>query len=269
MHMVPVNDVVLHVKELGDKNAPALVFSNSLGTDFRVWDRLLEALSPLPFRTILYDKRGHGLSSAPPAPYQMSQHVGDLEGLLDHFSITNAIIVGLSVGGLIAQGLTARRPDLVRALVLSDTAHVIGNAPMWNTRIEAVQSGGIASIEDAILERWFSRHFRENEKTELAGWSAMLTRTPVDGYAGTGAAIRDTDFTATTSTITIPTLCVVGDEDGSTPPDVVKGLADIIEGSRYSVIKGAGHLPCIEKPETMAALMTEFFHDYDLLPGGI
>ena len=267
MDVKRLNGVTLHYTVSGDVNAPAMVFANSLGTDFRVWDRLIAALQPLPFRTVRYDKRGHGLSEAPPAPYRMDDHVGDLAALLDSLCVRNAVIVGLSVGGLIAQGLAASRPDLVRALVFLDTAHKIGTTEAWNARIAAVQSDGIASIEAMILERWFSRDFRTNRTEELAGWRAMLTRTPADGYAGTGAAIRDTDFTETTSSLRLPTLCVAGEEDGSTPPEVVRGLADLIPGSRFEVIAGAGHLPCVEKPLELAALIKAFLRDHSIPAG--
>ena len=258
-----LNGVVLHVEDLGAADGPALVFSNSLGTDFRIWDDVVGQLADR-FRIIRYDKRGHGLSETGETPYSIDDHVGDLAALLDDLAIEGAIVCGLSVGGLIAQGLYSSRPELVAGLILCDTAHRIGTAELWNTRMAAIEKAGIASIADAILERWFSRDLRENDPAALAGWRAMLTRTPQAGYLGTCAAIRDADFTEEAKRIAVPTLCVVGAEDGATPPALVRELAGLIPEARYEVIAGAGHLPCIERPLAVARLIEDFAREHGL-----
>ncbi|MBE0691897.1 MAG: alpha/beta fold hydrolase, partial [Aquamicrobium sp.] len=186
MAFARVNGIVLHHDVRGNADAPALVFSNSLGTDFRVWDEVAARLAG-DFRIVLYDKRGHGLSEAPPAPYTIDDHVGDLAALLDHLGIARAAVVGLSVGGLIAQGLAAARPDLVAALVLIGTAPKLGTAETWNARIETVAAKGIAALADDILPRWFTAAFRSPDNPAFAGYRAMLTRSPAEGYAGTCA----------------------------------------------------------------------------------
>jgi len=257
MAFARLNGVVLHYETRGPADGPVLVFSNSLGTDFRIWNDVVGRLGDA-FRVVLYDKRGHGLSEAPPAPYRLDDHVGDLAALLDHLGVTRAVIVGLSVGGMIAQDLAASRPDLVTALVLMDTAHKIGTADMWNARIDTVTSKGIGAMSDAIMERWFTPAYRRADNADFTGYTAMLTRTTVDGYAGTCAALRDADLTRSTAALTIPVLCIVGDQDGSTPPDLVRSTADLVAGSRFEIIKDAGHLPCIEQPAQTARLVGEF-----------
>jgi len=259
-----LNGVVLHVQDLGAADRPALVFSNSLGTDFRIWNEVVARLADR-FRIVLYDKRGHGLSELGETPYRISDHVNDLAALLDDLAIEGAVICGLSVGGLIAQGLYARRPELVSGLILCDTAHRIGSAELWNGRIAAIEKGGIASIAEAILERWFSRDLRENDPVALAGWRSMLTRTPQEGYLGTGVAIRDADFTKEARQIKVPTICIVGAEDGATPPALMRETADLIPGAGYEIIEGAGHLPCIEQPQILAELIDRFTRENGLV----
>ncbi len=257
MAFARVNNVVLHHEVRGPRHAPAVVFANSLGTDFRIWNALLAHLDD-NHRVILYDKRGHGLSEATPAPYRLDDHVDDLAALLDHLEVTGATIIGLSVGGMIAQGLAAKRADLVSALVLMDTAHKIGTAEMWNARIDTVTSQGIEAMADAIMERWFTPTYRVADNPDFVGYTAMLARTTTDGYAGTCAALRDADLTRSTAALKIPVLCVVGDQDGSTPPDLVRSTADLIDGARFEIIEGAGHLPCIERPAKTARLLQDF-----------
>lgn len=257
MAFARVNGVVLHHAVCGRADGPVLVFSNSLGTDFRIWAAVAALLGDR-FRLVFYDKRGHGLSEATAAPYRIEDHIGDLAALLDHLGIKSATVVGLSVGGMIALGLAAARPDIVRALVLCDTAHKIGTTDMWNARIDAVTSKGIASMADAILERWFTPAYRRPDNADFVGYTAMLTRTTVDGYAGTCAALRDADLTASTRALKIPVMCVVGDQDGSTPPDLVRSTAELIAGARFEIVADAGHIPCVEQPEQTARLIADF-----------
>lgn len=261
MHILSVNGQTLHYQLDGPTHLPLTVFSNSLGTDLRVWEPLLPYLRD-QFRFLRYDKRGHGLSSCPPAPYQPDDHINDLIGLLDALELSQVNLCGLSVGGQIAQGVAARRPDLVKNLILCDTAHRIGTADMWNTRIDALVDQGLESMADSILERWFGAQFHDEQGGTMPLWRNMLVRTPVEGYGGTCAAIRDTDLEAGTRELKQPTLCVVGSEDGSTPPDLVRSLADLIPDSRFEVIEGAGHLPCVEQPKALAHLIVDFLSQH-------
>ena len=260
MQMIKTNGIHIHYRQRGSKDGTPLVFSNSLGTDFRVWDALIPHFSD-KFSMLLYDKRGHGLSECPSASYHINDHVDDLSGLMQALDISNALVCGLSVGGLIAQGLSAAHPELVRGLILADTAHKIGLQQVWDDRIEVVRDKGISALQEPILERWFSEDFRTNHADELAGWCHMLVRTPRDGYVGTCVAIRDADMTTAAQNIKVPTLCLGGSEDGSTPPDLVKSMADLIPGAKFRIVDGAGHLPCVEKPEQMAEYMWSFIKE--------
>ncbi|MEH0070164.1 3-oxoadipate enol-lactonase [Pannonibacter sp. Pt2-lr] len=231
--------------------APVLVFANSLGTDLRVWDRAVARL-PAAWGLLRHDKRGHGLSAARPT-LSIESMADDLEVLLDHYGITRFVGVGLSVGGLIMQRLALRRPQAMTHLVLSDTAAKIGAPELWNPRISTVLSEGIASISDAILSRWFAPGYQTGEDFQM--WRAMLERTPAEGYAQVCAAIRDADYTADLASITQPTLVIAGAEDASTPPALVKAMADQIKDARFVEIAEAGHLPCVEQPERFAELL--------------
>ncbi|MEP0519105.1 MAG: 3-oxoadipate enol-lactonase [Hyphomicrobiales bacterium] len=266
MQFSKVNGVNIHYQVIGaPEGSPLLVFSNSLGTDFRIWrDVIVRFVGECAILT--YDKRGHGLSELGETPYKMSDHIDDLEALLDELGQKQAIIVGLSVGGLIAQGLYEKRPDLVRAMVLCDTAHKIGDDTLWNDRIAAVSEGGIESLADGIMQRWFSKEYPLEQAAAYDGYRAMLSRQLDAGYAATCAAIRDADYTEATANIKIPTMCVVGDQDGATPPSLVAELAKLIPDARFEVIKNAGHLPCIEQPEMLAEMIKAFFDDAGLWP---
>ncbi len=255
MQIAELRTTRLHYRIDGPESGLPVVFSNSLGTDLRLWDKVVARMPP-GLRLIRYDRRGHGLSDAPPAPYSMGQLVADTEALLDHLGVRRAVFVGLSIGGMVAQGLAIKRPDLIRALVLSNTAARIGTAEIWHDRIQTVQAHGVAALADAVLERWFSPRFRATP--ELTAWRHMLTRTPAEGYAGCCAAIAGTDFYTTTAALRLPALGIAGDHDGSTPPDLVRETLALIPDARTELLRGTGHLPCVEDPAAFTAALTDF-----------
>ena len=231
-----------------------LVFANSLGTDLRIWDKVIQSLSPdQPILT--YDKSGHGLSEG--GSLTVSDFASDLAALMDKLGLRDAMICGVSMGGMIAQTLAATRPDLVGCLVLCNTSHRIGTPESWAERIAMLDAASLEDMADGILERWFSKAFRNTQPDLVSGYRMMLTRTPKDGYRSVCAAIRDADLTSTTSRLTCPTLCVAGSDDQATPPQSVKAMSDVISGAGYICLDDVGHLPCIEVPDRLAAILGE------------
>ena len=257
MKIFDTGDVRLHYRVDGPDDGAPVVFANSLGTDMRLWDQILPLL-PTGLRIIRYDKRGHGLSSCPPAPYSMGALITDVERLLDFLEVKNCVFVGLSIGGMIAQGLATKRLDLIRAMVLSNTAAKIGNPEMWAERIAAVEKDGIETLADAVMERWFAADFRAKPELEL--WRNMLVRGEDAGYVGCSAAISGTDFYTPTAALRLPLMGIAGAEDGSTPPDLVRETTDLVPGSKFHIIRKAGHLPCVEQPQEYAALLLSLIH---------
>jgi 3-oxoadipate enol-lactonase len=256
MKFVQANGLVIHYLDHGRRDATPLVFINSLGTDFRIWTEVARILAP-DFRIVLYDKRGHGLSESGPDKNDMGDYARDLAALLDSVGVGRATIVGLSIGGTIAQEFYRQRPERVGALVLCDTAAKIGSDESWDQRIAEVERGGVEAIADSVLERWFTADFRAKRAAELAGIRAMLTRTPKQGYLAACGALKRADLRPYAGRIEAPTLCLVGDQDGSTPVSLVKETAALIPASRFEVIEGAGHLPNVEKPRIVAELVAE------------
>ncbi|CAM4306858.1 3-oxoadipate enol-lactonase [Palleronia rufa] len=255
MPVAHLNGIHLHYRDEGPRDGPAVVFSNSLGTDLHLWDSLLPHLRA-GLRIVRYDTRGHGLSDAPPPPYAMGALVTDLERLCDHLDLRDTVLVGISLGGMTAQALAVKRLDLVRGLVLSNTGAKIGTPALWDDRIESVRTGGLAAQADATVARWFARHYRDGP--DHIAYRHMFTRTPVDGYTGCSAAISGTDLMAATATLRLPALAIAGDEDDSTPPDMVRETAALIPGADFALIRRAGHLPFLEQPAAYADALNRF-----------
>ena len=255
--MAPVflPDLRLNADITGPPDGAPLVLIHALGTDATIWDDLIPLLPPT-LRLLRFDLRGHGASDIPPAPYSMGTLIRDSERLMDHFALKEAVILGLSIGGLIAQGLAVKRLDLVRAMILSNTAAKIGRPEQWHDRIAAIRAGGMPALHDATMERWLGRKWRENPA--LPRLSALFLRTDPEGWAGCAAALSGTDFYETTATLSLPTLAIAGANDASTPPDLIRETADLVKGHRFALIRGAGHIPPVEKPAEYAAIVTQF-----------
>jgi 3-oxoadipate enol-lactonase len=260
MNFVTVNKVTLHCKFEGAAAGLPLVFINSLGSDLRIWDDVLPLL-PEPCRKIRYDKRGHGLSDSPAGPYTIRDHANDLAGLLDHLQLAQAILIGVSVGGMIALDFAAVFPQRVQALILCDTAAKLATAEYWNERIKAIQEQGMQSLVEPILSRWFAPNFPQKQPAAYQGFSNLLSRTDVNGYLATCAALGAADLRDELAAIRQPALVLCGAEDSATPPELVEGLADGLGNGRFQLMPQAGHTPSVEQPEAVAQAITQFLQE--------
>ncbi len=249
----------LHYRVDGPEDGPAILFCNSLGADLRLWDAMLDHM-PAGYRFVRFDKRGHGLSEPPQAPFGIEDLASDALEIADHVGLGAFAFVGVSIGGLVGQAIAAPAGERLRALALLDTGARIGTAELWNERIAKVRDGGVGSMAAAIVERWFTADYHA-DPAHVLPWRALVSATSAEGYARCCEAIRDADFETAARAIAAPTLCLWGDADISTPPDVNRALAEMTRAARAVEIQGAGHLPCVERPEATATEIAKFLKD--------
>lgn len=235
---------------------PVLVLSNSLGTNLGMWEPQLDALRQ-HFRLLRYDQRGHGQSSVPDAPFGVAQLGGDVLALLDHYDIEVALFCGLSMGGLTGLWLAAYHGERFPRMVVTNTAALIGTQQSWNTRIAQVEQGGMASITETVLERWFTQGYRDTHASRVDIVKAMLLSTPDAGYNGNCGAIRDADLRAQLPNIRVPMLVIGGTHDISTPAAQTKLIADGVPGAQY-VELSAGHLANWEQADGYTQALVSF-----------
>jgi len=255
MPLIYLDDLRLNAEISGPVHGPAVVLLHALGTSLKIWEQMITFL-PGTCRILRIDQRGHGKSDAPPAPYGMGGLIRDAERMMDYFGLQDAVVVGLSLGGLVAQGLAVKRLDLVRGLVLSNTAAKIGTPELWAARVAEVRANGLADYTNGAMLRMFGRNHATIPGADNV--RDMLLSTPVEGWTGCAAAIAGADFYTPTANLTLPTLAIAGANDGTTPPDLVRETADLIRGARFEIIRGAGHLPMVENPVEYAAMITGF-----------
>ena len=274
MTFIKINGHTIHYKYLQTNSERTFIFINSLGTDFRIWDNVAEVLKNHG-SILCFDKQGHGLSELKKSPLpdsnrdftpfnSISDYAHDVVGLMDALSIQKAVIVGLSIGGVIAQYLAVHHADRIEKLVLSNTAPKIGTAETWDLRINKVKNEGIQSITEGVMKVWFSENLHKNRPDELNAYANMLANSPIEGYIQACEALKYNDLTAEITHINVPTLCIAGSVDGSTPPALVKAMADKIPNAQYVEIEGVGHIPCVETPSVVAAHILNFINTEDL-----
>lgn len=245
----------------GDPHADALLLSNSLGTTHELWQPQLDALSSL-FRVIRYDTRGHGASDAPAGAYTIDTLGLDALAILDAAAARTAHICGLSLGGLTGMWLSVHAPERVGSLVLASTAARIGNALLWQERIELVGTSGVASLAEAAMGRWFTNNFRKTHPDIVARYHQMLATSPAEGYAACCAALRDADLRTEIGTIAAPTLVIAGTHDPVTPPADAEAIRSRIRGARVSLLDAA-HIANVEQADAFNDSVITFITQHE------
>ena len=256
MPLAQLEDAGIHYDLVGPANAPVLVLSNSLGTNFTMWDPQMPVLHK-QFRVLRYDTRGHGQSSVTPDPYSIEQLARDVLALLDELRLDRVHFCGLSMGGQTGMWLALNAPARLHKLILCNTAAKIGTPEIWGTRIEAVRKGGMKSISTAVMERWFSASNRASSPGVVAATKLMLEGANPDGYIANCAAVRDFDVRESIAAIRVPALVIAGTHDVATTPIDGRYLAERIPGARYVELNTA-HLSNIEEPQRFSSEVNSF-----------
>ncbi len=244
----------------GPEDAPVVVLSGSLGTTMAVWDAQVPTLAGR-YRVLRYDHRGHGGSEVPPGPYAIEDLGRDLLALLDEHDIARVSFCGLSIGGMVGLWLGAEAPERVERLALLCTSARLGAPEWWDERIAAIRRAGVESIADAVVERWFTEDFAARQPEIVARRRAELVATPLEGYAGCCAAIRDFDLRDRLAAIEAPTLVLAGLQDTATPVEHQARIAAGIAGAQLCVLDRAAHLAAVEQGPAAAAELLDHLGD--------
>jgi 3-oxoadipate enol-lactonase len=246
--LIEANGIQINCELSGKKQAPVVVLSHSLACSMVMWRPQLEMLESR-FRVLRYDTRGHGGSEAPQGSYTLEQLVDDAIGILDGLDIERVHWVGLSMGGMIGQGLALSHPGRLNSLVLADTAAIIPDEaqPVWQERIDVVRNEGLQAVAESTLERWFTPNYLKQKLPEVDQIRQQILVTPVAGYIGCSEAIRRLNYLDQLAAIQTPTLVMVGADDPGTPVAASEAMHAQIKGSNLAVIPAAAHLSNIEQ----------------------
>jgi 3-oxoadipate enol-lactonase len=257
--LIDVNGANLNYEIEGKSGAPWVTFSNSLATDLHMWDDVAAAVAK-DFRVLRYDKRGHGKSLPVKGPYTFDMLVGDVLGLWSALDIEKSHFVGLSIGGMTAQGLALAHPGRLLSITIANSA-AQGSAEFkaaWDQRIGIAEKDGMGALVEPTVQRWCSPSFYAANPPMLDKMRAMVRSTSVIGYVGCGRALQGLAYLARLSEIRLPTLLIAGKEDVATPPVGMKAIGERIKGSSYVELSPAGHVSAMEQPAAFAKAVRDF-----------
>jgi 3-oxoadipate enol-lactonase len=262
MPLAAVNGLTLYYEETGS-GSPLLLIAGLSGNTLG-WAMLLPALAER-FRVIAFDNWGAGRSSAPPGPYTTREMADDAAALLDHVGIERAHVIGLSLGGMIAQELALAHPDRVDHLVLYATyarPRTAIHEPWFRNWVEACERGTAPDQLAMLLLPWFlTPAFMaqpDHVEAAIAEWAADPYPAPAHGVAAQAAACLSHDTHSRLGQISAPTLVLVGAEDIVTPVACAQELAGGIPGAHLHVLERGGHTPDVEYPAAVAEAMLAF-----------
>lgn len=240
----------------GRHDAPALMFANSLGTTLDMWAQQVQYLGE-QFAIVRYDTRGHGASVVTPGPYRIAELAEDAVAIMDALDMPQVNFCGLSMGGMVGLWLGLHAPSRIIRLVVANSAPQIAPAQLWNDRIATVALNGMATIADAVSQRWFTADFISRHPESVNAIKRMIIDTPLEGYVGCCAAVRDFDVRADMGKIAMPVMVIAGDADPATPPQLTKQISQAITDSRFELLPAA-HLSNVECPVMFSRLLTDF-----------
>ena len=240
---------------------PAVIFMHGIGGNRTNWDEQQTGLSSR-YCTVAWDARGYGDSDDPDKPLNFSDFAGDLNALLDHLGVQAAHLVGLSMGGMIAQDFYGRYADRVATLTLADTSQGFGAAgeadrqDFLAPRLKPLQEGLTpADLAPKMIDVLAGSRATEDVRQRLLDSVSAVRTGP---YIQALTAVVTTDFRKILPQINVPTLVIAGTEDKVLPVSESQILADTIPGSELTLIEHAGHLTNIEAPEVFNTILVDF-----------
>jgi 3-oxoadipate enol-lactonase len=254
-----VNGVSLAVEVRG--SGPAVLFVHGFPLDRTLWAPQLAGIEG--YTLIAPDLRGMGLSDAPDLGYSIPTYADDLAALLEALQVDEVVLVGLSMGGYVAFEFLKRHRERVRGLCLMATRAEADSAETRRARdVQAslAREQGAAAIAEQMLPRLLAPDAGRSMPHVVERVRSMMVAAPVAGIAGALAAMRDRADSTTLLPMLdgLPTLIVVGEEDQMTPVDFSRAMAAGLPGARLEVIPGVGHLPPLEAPAQVNALLADF-----------
>jgi pimeloyl-ACP methyl ester carboxylesterase len=245
-----IDGATLSWREAGE-GADVLVLIHGFPFNSAIWRPQLDA-PPAGWRIIAPDLRGFGGSGPAAERATMDGFAKDVAGLIRHLGVRKAVIGGLSMGGYVTFGLLRHAPDLVRALILSDTRAAADSAEGKQGRLKNakhVQANGTAALIDAMVPRLLHADTRANLPHVEQELRTVMNAAPARAVVATLLGMADRpDSTPNLRSINVPTQLIVGENDEITPAGDARLLARAIPGARLEIIPGAGHLPNLEKP---------------------
>lgn len=256
-----INQHTLCYQDEGNPNNESIIFIHGFPFNQSIWESQVEYLKT-EFRVITYDLRGHGQSEIGTNELSIDVFADDLIGLMNHLKIEKAIVCGLSIGGYILLNAFGRFPDRFKAFILNDTKCEEDNINQKINRLNAIkslQNNGIDAYATESLTKLFTKENLNNNLDKTAFIKNIILKTDVQTIENTLIALAKRESTCVNlKNIKIPTLLIFGEEDTLTPISLAHFMHQQILHSKLEIIKGAAHLPNLEKENDFNLALRSF-----------
>lgn len=252
--------VRLHIEQIADGPGLPLVLSHALGLDHTMWSAVGKALVGTR-RVFAYDHRGHGNSPRPNEDWSINNLVDDAAALIESLASAKVVFAGLSMGGMVAQGLLLRHPNLLHGAVLAHTVPDYSAAAReaWRDRIDTVRQQGIGAVVDGVVARYLGAEFRAQQPDATETLRKQLLRMDSAAYARSCAAVAGVDFADQLQQIRLPVAVIAGRHDVGAPLSESERIAAAIPGATLSVMEHSAHLSPLEEPAAFIAVLQRLF----------
>lgn len=251
----------------GPEDAPIVVLIHGLGLNSACWQWTIPALSDA-YRVVTYDLYGHGTSAAPPQTPSLTMFAQQLDALLDHCGIDQAVIAGFSLGGMIARRFAQDFPGRTQGLTILHSPHKRSDAAQDAIlkRVDQAREEGPQSTVEAALDRWFTADFRTTNPEMMDEVRRWVTANRIEIYHTIYRVLADgiNEIVAPNPPLTCPTLVLTGDEDYGNGPDMTHAIAAEISGAEAVILPGLRHMALAENPSAVNTPIRQFLDSLDL-----
>lgn len=250
--------LAVHRLRAGSTDAAPLLLVHALAMDGLMWRDLVEFMLPGP-AVYAVDCRGHGRSGKPAGPYLTARFAQDLAQVLDALGAPKAHLVGCSMGGTIALSFAGTYPQRLASLTVIDSTACYGAdaPPAWEARAQKALTGGLESLLQFQVERWFSPAYAQSHPAQVEALIATFKRNSVPAYVETCRMLGSADERAGLASYRGPCAVIVGAEDYATPVAMSQEIAGLIPGALLTVLPDVRHYTPVEAPQAVAKCIAQ------------
>lgn len=243
----------------GKKDAPCVMLAHGVALDMHLWDDFAATLAP-DFSVLRYDSRGHGGSPVGSEPFGLDDLADDAVSLMDALGIQKVHFVGLSLGGMVGMGLALNHADRLESVAFCNARADATDdyRANWDQRTRLVQEGGIATIADATVSRWFTPEYPSRDPEAMARIKAMVLATSVDGYCMSARALKGLNYGHRLQGNTVRALFLTGEKDPGAPAAIVAAEQRNTPNSAYVELPATAHISVIETPDGFTNAILDF-----------
>lgn len=256
--LIKTDDKVnLYYQTAGDARNPAIILSNSLGTQLSMWQPQIDALSK-QYYVVSYDTRGHGQSDKPLGPYSLTRLGQDVLCVLGALGIKKANFCGISMGGLTGLWLAIYAPERFERIAVANTAAKIGQRTAWLERAAMVRQQGMGELAQSAASRWFTPAFIEQHPELVDNMVSALATEDVEGYASCCEALAEADLGDDIANISLPLLLIAGEDDPVTTVADAMAIKQVVSTAKVKSL-AASHISNLEQPAGFNRALKSFF----------